>query len=398
MFLPYSDEPSEPGTPWVNWLLIAANVYFFLTLGLDEGYDRTIQQWGFTPSRIYLSTLITSMFLHANVMHLAGNMWFLYLFGDNVECKVGHLRYLVAYLLAGIGGDLSHFLFFHQSDIPSIGASGAIFGVLGMYIVLFPLNRVKVIYILIIFIGTFAMRAFWIIGAFFLLELLYSRLQTMSGAEGGIGHLAHAGGFVAGAALALFMLVTGMVSGRRRDLLAYATNRADIEPEETSNREQARQAFPILPQSDAAADNDDFAYQLAESDPRYNIIVALHSGKTQRAIDMWREYAFQNLDGVLPVREQFQMAQALDQSGALALARDAYERLLAYYKDHQPYTAEAQLSLAGMLLQHAQESGDTRDVAFARKLLKNAADTHPQHSRRELARSWLQKTEAMRTP
>jgi len=389
MFLPYSDEPSEEGTPWVNWLLIALNVYFFLTLGLDEGYAATVARWGFTPAHMRPPTLLTSMFLHADLIHLAGNMWFLYLFGDNVECKIGRLRYVTCYLLCGIAGALSHFAFFRDSDIPSIGASGAIFGVLAMYVVLFPFNRVKVLYFIIILIGTTVIPALWVIGAFFLMELLYSRLQTMSGAEAGIGHLAHAGGFIAGALIAVFMLAAGMISGRRRDLLAYATNRSDPIPE-ASSAAAPRVVIPDSMPRTPPANDDQWAYALPEHDPRYNIIAALHSGKIERALLMWREYALENLDGVLPVREQLQIAMALDRAGALALARDAYERLLAYYKDQQPYTAEAQLSLAGMLLQRAQENGERNGVPLARKLLASAAETHPQPARRELAKRWLE--------
>jgi len=184
------------------------------------------------------------------------------------------------------------------------------------------------------------------------------------------------------------MLVAGMIGGRRRDLLAYATNRADPLPQEAAD-ERPRMVIPeSMPRT--PEDDERWTYAMPESDPRYNIIVALHSGKIERALGMWREYAFENLDGVLPVREQLQIAQALDRSGALTLARDAYERLLAYYKDNQPYTAEAQLGLAGMLLQHAEETGERRDVPLAKKLLTTAGETHPQHARRELAKRWLE--------
>jgi membrane associated rhomboid family serine protease len=340
--------------------------------------------------------MITSMFLHANLMHLLGNMWFLYLFGDNVEARMGHLRYLICYLLCGIAGDMSHFAFFHDSDIPSIGASGAIFGVLGMYFVLFPFNRVKVFYWIFIIIGTVAVPAVWVIGSFFVLELLYSHLQTVAGAQSGIGHLAHSGGFIAGALLAMLMLLTRMVGGRRRDLLSYLSGNAAAESPAQEVPQPARwTAVPSTGPAERVEQADPHKYDLSEHDPRYEIVALLHAGRLDRALQRWREFAVDNIDGVLPVREQFEIAMALDRASAKGLARDAYERLLGYYPNHQPYTAEAQLALAGMLLQQAQETGDRKEVGLARRLLKLVAQNHPDANRRELATRWMQAAEGM---
>lgn len=161
-----------------------------MLLGQDPHYEATVKEYGFVPASFSALTVLTSMFLHGGFMHLLGNMWFLYLFGDNVENRCEPFKYLIAYLLRGVAGCFSHLFFFPDSTIPSIGASGAIFGVLGVYLFLFPANRVRIVYLIILFGGRIAVPALWVIGLWFAMELFYSRLQTVAGVESGIGHLA----------------------------------------------------------------------------------------------------------------------------------------------------------------------------------------------------------------
>jgi membrane associated rhomboid family serine protease len=381
MFLPYADEaPREGRIPWMNWILILSNVAIFLNFGLRPDYDVLVAKYGFTPSDPRPITLFTSMFLHGDFMHLIGNMWFLYLFGDNVESRCGPFKYLFAYLIAGLAGDLSHAMFFSKSTVPSIGASGAIFGVEGMYLFLFPHNRIKVFYFVFVFIGTTVVRAVWVIGMFFGLELLYSRLQTMSGAESGIGHLAHAGGFVGGFVMALFYQIMGLVRNERTDVLSHVTGKGVRHPEPgaiTTVDARMMDDTPLPPGAFRA------------NDPRFEIVRLLHSGRADEARKLWRRYAFDNHDGVLPAREQLEVALALDKHGERGIARDAYERLLANFPNEQPYAAEANLALAGMLLQELKESGDEREVPLIERLLRRTIESHPISQRRELAQRWL---------
>ena len=199
MLFPYADDaPPERTLPWMTWLLIAVNTMIFAAYGSSPDYDDIVSRYGFTPAEFNVPTMFTSMFMHASWLHLLGNMWFLYLFGDNVENRTGPFKYLLAYLICGLAGDYSHYMFFSDSTIPSIGASGAIFGIMGMYLMLFPRNRVRVFYFLFILIGRISVPAFWVIGLFAGMEFLYSRMLAGGGMDSGIGHLAHAGGFVAG--------------------------------------------------------------------------------------------------------------------------------------------------------------------------------------------------------
>jgi membrane associated rhomboid family serine protease len=155
-----------------------------------------------------LYTLFTSMFMHADIIHLGGNMLFLYVFGDNVEDTFGHVRYLFFYLVAGIAASLLHIsasLYFGGSDIPTIGASGAIAGVLGAYFVLYPRSKILTL-VFLFWITIVAIPAVVFLGLWFVFQFLYGSL----GAGGGVAYWAHVGGFMTG-------IVFGMVlRGRRR--------------------------------------------------------------------------------------------------------------------------------------------------------------------------------------
>lgn len=217
MLFPVGDDNTGRGlTPYVNYLLIAINVfvYFFLqTTAFTYGYsvvpaeithgidiattirigDSTLKLYP-GPSPIYL-TLLTSMFMHGGIGHLFGNMLYLWIFGDNVEDRMGHLKYLIFYLFCGLLASATQILFAPNSLIPSLGASGAIAGVLGAYLVLFPQRGVKVFFIG----GIVVMPALIVIGLWGLLQFFsgFGSLGSI-GTSGGVAYMAHIGGFVAG--------------------------------------------------------------------------------------------------------------------------------------------------------------------------------------------------------
>lgn len=197
MLFPIKDEGGS-GNDWVNKGLIIANAIVFL-LTLPFG-DLVIQNFGMVPARVLggeaIYTLLTSMFLHGGFLHILGNMWFLWIFGDNIERSMGHAKYLVFYLLVGLGGSLLHTVSDPTSTIPAVGASGAISGVLGAYLVLYPHNKIDAVTTM----GVMAhvqLSAKWMIGLWFLLQLFFSGFALL-GAETGVAYLAHVGGFIAG--------------------------------------------------------------------------------------------------------------------------------------------------------------------------------------------------------
>jgi membrane associated rhomboid family serine protease len=212
--IPIGDDDDAGPPPLVSWALIALNVLAFM-LELAQGSEAALQSfvtaWGVVPREYstardlaphiplpFWSTLITSMFLHGGWMHIGGNMLYLWIFGDNLERIMGHVRYLVFYLVTGIAAGLAHIVSGPESTIPSVGASGAISGILGGYLLRFPRNRVKVL----TRGGIMAVPAYVMLGLWIVLQLV-SGLGSMARTEqtGGVAYMAHIGGFVAGLVL-----------------------------------------------------------------------------------------------------------------------------------------------------------------------------------------------------
>lgn len=206
---PIRDHNPSGRTPYIVYALIAANAAVFLAhLG---GFDsmRALNQfyfnWALIPARITsgdgFHTLVTSMFLHGGLMHLAGNMLFLWIFGDNLEDRMGHGKFLGFYMASGIGAGLIHVLTAPGSAVPTLGASGAIAGVMGGYLLLFPRARVDVLIILIVFFRVLPIPAWVMLAVWFAIQAVGGL-----GADpetGGVAYWAHIGGFVVGIALAL---------------------------------------------------------------------------------------------------------------------------------------------------------------------------------------------------
>jgi membrane associated rhomboid family serine protease len=206
MFPVGDDNSARRLTPVVTYALIAANVLFFIVELI--GGDAFIVAWSFVPSRFMANpagdfvTIFTSMFMHGGWLHIGGNMLYLWIFGDNVEDRFGHLRFLAFYLTCGVAATFAQLAFSMGSDIPNLGASGAIAGVLGAYILLFPQRRVRVM----VGYGITEMPALAVIGLWFVLQL-FSGVGSLGAAAdtGGIAFMAHIGGFIAGVVLAFFL-------------------------------------------------------------------------------------------------------------------------------------------------------------------------------------------------
>ena len=210
--IPIGDDDSAHATrPYVTYLLIALNVLAFLfeiTRPSEAALQSFFTKWAVVPQEYarqtdlppqipfpFWFTLFTSMFLHGGWMHLIGNMLFLWVFGDNVEDRWGHLRYLIIYLVCGVAASLAHIFFNLSSSIPSLGASGAISGILGAYLVLFPKNRIRVLSrVGVIQVPAMVMLGFWILLQFISQMAEMGRTAQSSG----VAYWAHIGGFLAG--------------------------------------------------------------------------------------------------------------------------------------------------------------------------------------------------------
>lgn len=237
MFLPVGDHPNPSTTPVVTYLLIAANVLVWIAVSLPmtiarpdlndpvllqylkdlgvqgsvparvileqvSAYDLFIYQYGYRPADPSLLTLFTAMFLHGGWLHLIGNMLFLWIFGDNVEHRLGRIPFFLAYMATGVAATVFFAMFVPQSQSPMVGASGAISGILGFYFLWFPRNMVRVFVFLFPFImNTFMVPARLVLGFYLVIDNLLPFLLTGGGASG-VAHGAHIGGFLAGLGIA----------------------------------------------------------------------------------------------------------------------------------------------------------------------------------------------------
>jgi membrane associated rhomboid family serine protease len=240
MVMPLRDDDTDRRTvPVVTYALIAVNILVWLIeLGLGDrfinGYStvpfeithdtdlvgmQTIQAGGQSipihlypgPTPIYL-TLLTSMFMHASWLHIAGNMLYLWIFGDNIEDRIGHAKFLLFYLICGLAASAADIFFKTDSIIPSLGASGAIAGVLGAYLVLFPTRQVRVM----VARQIVNMPAFMVLGLWILLQV-FSQISVVEDQAGGVAYMAHIGGFVTG--IALIFLFGGSRVPPPRDMM-----------------------------------------------------------------------------------------------------------------------------------------------------------------------------------
>lgn len=261
MFFPIGDSPNPEGfRPWVNWLIITINILIFVVITLPMGaeavdprdpaaleylrtlapelglrslpamsaYDLFVFEHGFRPAAASWNTLLSAMFLHSGVGHILGNMLFLWIYGDNVEHRLGRLGYLVAYLLTGVTATLGFAALAPGSNVPMIGASGAISGVLGLYFLFFPKNVVRMLIVFLPFgLRVFPVNARFVLTVYVVADNL---LPLLVGASSGVAYGAHLGGFFGGLALA-----GGINLFARRE--ALATPEEEPSPDLRTHRE-----------------------------------------------------------------------------------------------------------------------------------------------------------------
>jgi hypothetical protein len=214
--IPIRDDQPSYSTPFINYFIIGLNVLVFLfelSIGAEgrRALNAFVFEFGVVPVRIEralagvgqytlattLPTILTSMFLHGGWLHIIGNMWFLWIFGDNIEDHLGHFRYLLFYLACGVAAAITHIIFNLSSNEPTVGASGAIAGVMGAYVILYPRARV----LTLVFFFLWWIPAWVFLGYWFLIQFLSGAAMSVaetSRSTGGIAFWAHVGGFVAG--------------------------------------------------------------------------------------------------------------------------------------------------------------------------------------------------------
>jgi len=206
---PIRDDVPSRNPPYATVALIVVNVVVFVVhfthrLSDPAGALSAVSTFGLVPAaasegRVY--PFFTSMFLHAGWFHLIVNMWYLWIFGDNVEDRLGHAKYVLFYILCGVVGNLGHFAFNSGSNVPAVGASGAIAGVLGAYVLSYPMARVLVVIPLFVFFYFLTVPALVVLGFWFVIQLASGALSLTRANYGGVAWWAHIGGFLAGVSL-----------------------------------------------------------------------------------------------------------------------------------------------------------------------------------------------------
>jgi len=214
--IPIRDKIPSRTFPFVNIGLIIINVVVFMyEISLGQEMDTFVGAFGIIPAKsiwlvnnepLNLLALVfpffTSMFVHGGWFHIIGNMWYLWIFGDNVEDRMGHARYLIFYLLCGIGAGLAHVFFNQTSNLPTVGASGAIAGVMGAYLMLYPLGKVLTLVPIFFFITFIEVPALFFLGFWIILQFIQGTISSSIAQDtGGVAWWAHLGGFVIGAIL-----------------------------------------------------------------------------------------------------------------------------------------------------------------------------------------------------
>jgi membrane associated rhomboid family serine protease len=215
MLLPIGDEPNDPRVPWMNYTIIGANVVVFVLIQMAGNSPELFFRYGYIPQRGGILPLFTCLFMHDGFLHIGGNMLFLWIFGDNVEARLGPLGYLAAYLGLGVVATLVFGAFNANSAVPLVGASGAISGVQGLYFVACPRHRVKLFVFVYFIITVVHWNARWVMAFWFVMQdLIPSYVQIQHHTGGHVAHMAHVGGFVGG--LLLMLLLVLWMPGLRR--------------------------------------------------------------------------------------------------------------------------------------------------------------------------------------
>ena len=392
MFLPLGDEPNPSGTPVVTWTLIGVNVAVFLLVTLPlstiqpafddpvlvdyvralaprlsgrmeleallqqvSAYDLVVFAHGFRPAEPSVPALATSMFLHGGFMHLAGNMLFLWIYGDNVEYRLGRWRYLAAYLGTGVLATLSHAALDLDSAVPVVGASGAVSGVLGFYFIWFPRNRVRLwIMLFPFFMNVVYAPARLVLGVYLVVDNLLPLLASRATGGGGVAYGAHIGGFAAGLAYAWW--------STRREVHARP---AEHEP--AAPRPDAEPAAPVVD---------------ADPSSTRGVRLLIAAGEHEAAAAAYFRLSPARTERLLMPRDSLEFGRWLANHDHADAALVVYQRHLRDYP-LGPYLAEAHLG-AGLVQLYARNQ-----PAAAYQHLMSVLDTDPHPETEAYARRAL---------
>jgi len=337
MFIPLRTDCPLRRTPYVNYALIAANILVYVVQVMlnpsDPGNSPIVQQFILQPADPHLYQYVTYAFLHASIMHVGGNMLFLYIFGNNINDRLGHFGYLAFYLAGAIFAGIGYSLF---SPAGMLGASGAVSAVTGAYLILLPRSNITVLY-LIFFVGVAEIASLWFILLFFLLDLFEEIQPALFGGAQTVAHAAHISGTIFGAGLAALFLWIGLLPRDPFDVVALAqrwNRRRQYRDLVTKGFDPfgagpAAGAYPSNASNRAPTPPDPRTLQLL--DLRSRAVEAAAAHDLPRAVELYRELIAADANQVLPRQAQADIAHYLASEQKYAEAADAYEHMIRFY-------------------------------------------------------------------
>ena len=361
MFIPIRTNIRLRHTPYANYCLIAANILIFWCQFTIHPYSRELiyrpwvhKMW-LIPADRYYWQFLTYAFLHANFLHIAGNMYFLFMFGNNVNDKLGNIKYLCFYLGGAIFSGVGHTLVHTHSSIPTLGASGAIAAVTGAYLVLFPQTLITILY-WFFFIGTWEIPALWFIGIkMIIIDNMLAR------ASGGIAYDAHVAGYLYGIGLMVLCLATGLIGNSQFDLWAMV--------ERWNRRRQFRDAvsqgydpFSVVSSSGRKATRVKEVQKTPEQlekearvrDLRQDIQNRLIQRNLTAAAQAYLDLMAVDKDQVLPKQALLDIANQLASEGRHGASAGAYEQFLSQYATYE-YIEQVMLMLGLIYARYLNE-------------------------------------------
>jgi len=400
MLVPYGVDNPMSRLPIANWALIAVNVVAFVlqvTSGVvvesigpfNVQVYRLIRDYGLVPADFHWYQLLTMAFLHVNFLHLLGNMVFLWTFGNNVNDRLGHARYVAFYLLFAVLAALGHLVSDYGSPIPCVGASGAISGVMGMYLAFYPVNDVRMFYFVIIKTGTFSCSSYWMIG----LWVGFDIYEAVTGTGGSVAVWAHLAGFAVGFGSGLLMLWRGWTERDDYDFLSWLARRHD---RRLMGRYRmgggARPGGGPLPAPPGATSAPAAPHRPASPRDACTAIGAhLENSEVQAAQEGYQEFIKTYPRLALDKDTQLRVANLLFRAKSYALAAEAFTRLARFYP-HHPQAADALYS-AGILHIQCLEQPE-----IGCRLLEEALPLLSDPAKAERARQALAATEGSAAP
>lgn len=395
MLVPYGVDNPMGRLPIANWALIAANLVAYV-VQVNSGVVvesvewrsvavyRFVLEYGLVPADFHWYQLVTCAFLHGGILHLLGNMVFLWTFGNNVNDRLGHARYLAFYLLFTVLASLGHVAANSGSPIPAVGASGAISGVMGIYLAFYPVNDVRMFYFIFVKMGTFSWSSYWMIG----LWVGFDAYEALSGTAGSVAVWAHLAGFAVGFGSGLLLLWTEWTERDEYDFLSWLARRHDKRlMERYSLGGAVRPGGGPLPSPPGATSTPVAPHRpVSPGDARKAIDAHLENSEVQALQEAYQDFVNVYPRLALDKDSQIRVANALFRAGSHALAAEAYARFARFYPDH-PQAPDALFS-AGIL--HVEKLNHP-DVG--RRLLEQALPLLSDPAKIERARRALAATE-----